>query len=143
MKKPQMMTERQFRAWLIPKLRRFSIYWPQRRHAREAARVEIPNGFTKKGKPKVKVMYKCTSCGAIVERNQIHIDHINPVVDIQGFNTWDEYIKSLFCDLSNLQAICETCHAKKSKKENEERLLKKKKTIATKKKLNNNKRKRK
>lgn len=129
------MTERQFRSWLIPKLRKFSVYWPERRYARENARVEVPDGFFKNGNPKIKVMYKCNICTKIVDRDQIHIDHIKPVVDIDGFNTWDEYIKSLYCGLENLQAICEDCHSIKSAKENEERALKRKKAIVSKKKL--------
>lgn len=135
MKKPKIMTERQFRAWLIPKLRRFSVYWPERRYARENARIEISDGFFKNGKAKIKVMYKCNICAKVVERDNIHIDHIKPVIDLDGFNTWDEYIKSLYCDLSNLQAICETCHSEKSLKENQERVLNRKKSIVTKKKL--------
>lgn len=129
------MTERQFRAWLIPKLRRFSVYWPQRRYAREDARIEVPDGNFKNGNPKIKVMYKCNICTKIVGRDEIHIDHIKPVVDLDGFNTWDDYINSLFCDVSNLQAICEECHAKKSLKENQQRALNRKKSIVTKKKL--------
>lgn len=129
------MTEKQFRNWLIPKLRRFSIYWPQRRYAREAARVEINDGVFKNGNPKIKVMYKCSICSAIVDRDSIHIDHIKPVIDITGFTTWDDYINSLFCDLDNLQAICHNCHLDKSLKENEKR----KKVVATKKKVKHNK----
>ena len=129
------MTERQFRSWLIPKLRKFSVYWPERRYARENARVEVPDGFFKNGNPKIKIMYKCGICSSIVDRDQIHIDHIKPVVDIEGFSTWDEYIKSLFCKLENLQAICEGCHSKKSIKENQERALKRKKKIVSKRKI--------
>jgi len=67
------------------------------------------------------------------------VDHIDPVIPINGFETWDEVINRLFCEVEGYQAICKTCHDDKTKKENDKRrAIKKEKAI-----LNYNERKRK
>jgi 5-methylcytosine-specific restriction endonuclease McrA len=50
------------------------------------------------------------------------VDHIKPVVDpIKGFQSWDIFIDRLFCEASNLQAICKPCHLLKTNKEKQEK----------------------
>ena len=45
-------------------------------------------------------------------------DHIDPVVDPHvGFQGWDVYINRMFIEIG-WQAICYSCHSKKTKKEN-------------------------
>jgi hypothetical protein len=48
-------------------------------------------------------------------------DHITPIVPVTGFDTWDNTIDRLFCEIEGLQALCVDCHAVKTKEENEER----------------------
>lgn len=61
------------------------------------------------------------------------MDHIKPVVDPKkGFTTWDDFINRLYCEESNLQAICKGCHSAKTRQEKECRKLSKmEKTMVT------------
>ena len=54
----------------------------------------------------------------------MQVDHEVPVIRpgevLEGL-TWDEVVNRLWCDESNLRAICLPCHKLKSKAENTER----------------------
>ena len=67
---------------------------------------------------------KCASCGKIEAAYKMQVDHINPLIRpgevLEGLE-WDEVVNRLWCDESNLQTLCETCHKAKSKAENAER----------------------
>jgi hypothetical protein len=66
--------------------------------------------------------YKCYLCEKSFERDQVVVDHVQPVVEPKkGFTTWDQFIERLFCDASNLKACCSPCHKIKTQKEEEER----------------------
>lgn len=62
--------------------------------------------------------YKCAKCKKEFPLSDIQVDHIEPVVDpTTGFTNWDDFITRLFCDESNLQVLCVTCHNKKTDSE--------------------------
>jgi hypothetical protein len=83
-------------------LRRGSYHWKARQECLERCRVE-------------RGQYKCEMCGAIVKREQIELDHIEPVVDPRtGFTTWDDYINRLYCPVEGFQGVCEFCHSNKT-----------------------------
>lgn len=66
---------------------------------------------------KARGQYECAKCLQTFKRDQIHLDHIDPViVPERGFEDWNTYIDRLF--LGNLQALCLTCHYEKSRIEN-------------------------
>lgn len=78
------------------------------------------------------VKRQCEVCSEWVSSTKIAVDHIDPVVPPEGFpnhfDMWDRitlFLKRLWCDMSNLQRICSTCHDKKTHKERIERLIKK------------------
>lgn len=112
-------------SWLIPKLRRISLYWPGKTIARDNAKVYVDDGNFKNGKPKTKVMYQCNECRQIFEQHETAMDHIKSVIGPEGFKDWNTYIEALFCDPSNFQCLCRRCHLVKSKGENNIRLKKK------------------
>lgn len=74
-------------------------------------------------------LYECASCNDLVpasilcpetrkRKKNIIADHIDPIVDpAVGFTTWDSVIERMFCDSSNLQALCGKCHKEKSQEE--------------------------
>ncbi len=108
--------------WLIPKLRKISLYWPEMNEALKRAKVKVQVGHFKNGKPKFKTFIKCESCDELFESEKdINRDHKVPVVDISGFENWDIYLNSLFCSSDNIQIICKPCHEGKTEFENEER----------------------
>jgi 5-methylcytosine-specific restriction endonuclease McrA len=58
--------------------------------------------------------FRCASCGNEYTAKDIQVDHIVPI----GYDkSWDEFIHGLFCERDNLQALCVTCHKKKTKEE--------------------------
>lgn len=57
----------------------------------------------------------------IDRKNNRFVDHIDPVVPIEGFNSWDDYIARMFVEEEGLQVLCKECHDKKTKDENERR----------------------
>ncbi len=74
------------------------------------------------------VFYVCSGCGgyAKIQANaqypKIEVDHIAPVIPIdRPLESWDEFMSRLFCNVTNLMALCTTCHRTKSKLENEKR----------------------
>jgi 5-methylcytosine-specific restriction endonuclease McrA len=110
-------SDKRFKTTLVSVLRRFSKFWQPKNNVLKKARLS-------------RGVYQCSSCSKVVSNREIKIDHIEPVIPVTGFTTWDDFINRLFCEESGLQAICEPCHAEKTSKENEIRKrLKKEKAV--------------
>lgn len=63
--------------------------------------------------------YLCNHCKGEFPTADVQVDHVNPIVNPDdGFVSWDEYIKNLFCPIENLQVLCTTCHDAKTLGEN-------------------------
>jgi hypothetical protein len=64
--------------------------------------------------------YVCAMCGGCYPGNKIAVDHIEPVIRI-GENihdlSYDTIVARIFCQVDNLQVLCECCHEIKSKTE--------------------------
>lgn len=112
--------------WLIPRLRNISRYWPEKNFALNAAKVKVHIGFYKNGNPEYKVMVKCACCELLYVVEDIQMDHIKPIVSMDGFKDWNEYIPALLCYRDLWQALCKPCHYIKTQAENEERRKNKK-----------------
>ena len=60
--------------------------------------------------------FRCANCANSVE--VIRIDHIEPIgkqpFNYDGFGTW---LNKLFCAVTNLQGLCNSCHRIKTKEE--------------------------
>jgi hypothetical protein len=101
-----------------------------------------PRNVVKKRQKVAPATYTCEQCSQVVYegkkdledtgllekypdviKGKIHLDHINPVIPIEGFAEtkwdWNEYIDNMFCGEEGLQAICKVCHDAKTKEENE------------------------
>lgn len=88
-------------------------------------RREIPK-YNKDGSRAKKdaVQYKCNVCATYVGSTMVSVDHINPVVSVtEGFIDFNTFILRLFCDASNLQVVCDSCHNTKTQAERISRLL--------------------
>ena len=66
-------------------------------------------------------LHKCFVCGELFPAKDMRADHIDPIVPVTGFDSWDALINRLFCEIDGFQAICVDCHAVKTKAENAER----------------------
>lgn len=68
--------------------------------------------------------YDCASCGGNFPKNQVQVDHIEPVVPLDAsleVLTLEELYSRINCSMSNLQVLCDSCHKSKSKTEVKER----------------------
>lgn len=104
------------RSFIMSALRR--AQWPPKYQAIKRAYVE--DGINAKTGRKCK-LHKCESCGDLFPAKDMRADHINPIVPVTGFDSWDALIDRLFCEIDGFQAICVDCHKIKTKQENEQR----------------------
>lgn len=105
---PKVKKPKDLRSWLTAKLRRISYHWPESNEALKLSRA-LPGRFL------------CAECKKIFTRKEVSIDHIEPVVALKGFTTWDEYIARLFVNRTAYQILCKPCHVVKSTQENSKR----------------------
>lgn len=71
-------------------------------------------------RPKVKTWCCCKLCYTRIPKSYMEVDHIQPVVPYNKAledMSWDELVDNLWCEESNLQAICSDCHDEKTKQE--------------------------
>ena len=107
---------------VMPKLREASRWWHAKKEARKQAKVKVQVGTFKNGNPKYKTMYRCASCQETFDIKDTHMDHKEPVIDVQtGFIDWNTYISRLFVDVDGYQCLCSGCHQIKTSLENEMR----------------------
>lgn len=98
------------RTWMIHDPNRKSIIQATRR-----SRIRLK----KDGSPAAKdqITFICEICGVETPQTERNIDHIIPVGEQPGWppgtgRSWDSWLAALFCDLTNLRAVCKTCHKK-------------------------------
>ncbi len=106
----------------IASLRRSSYRWPNREAARRLAKVG-------------RNQYVCATCKKIFTRKETKIDHIIPVVPLEGWLSLDSFAHRLFCEIENFQVLCVEHHKIKTK---EEGIIRKKHRDAKKLLLNEN-----
>lgn len=100
--------------FLIPLLRRKSLFYPERNRAINLAKIE--RGF-----------YRCKACKGAFSRKQIHVDHIQSVISVKdAWVDWNTYIERLFVPAEMLQILCINCHSSKTLVEQELRQINKK-----------------
>ena len=99
-----------WRAMIRSHSRRIWLWSPMRKEA-------IQNARTSKG------MVQCQSCGVEMRERETpkkyQVDHIQPASEpaAQILN-WNSFFERLFCDVSGLWVLCESCHETKTRKEN-------------------------
>ena len=109
-------SEARKKAFIISVLRSGTRRWPPKYNVLNDAKTSKK---TNKKTNRLAQHYRCNVCKLEFPKTEIEVDHIKPVVNpIKGFETWDVFINNLFCDESNLQAICKGCHKEKTLKEN-------------------------
>lgn len=112
-------TEARFRSFITSAIRNASTRWGPKYLC-------IKRAFVSHGKnPKTGRMcklHKCAMCDELFPQSDMRADHINPVVDPTiGFVDWDTYIDRMFVEVEGFQALCQTCHHRKSQAERMQR----------------------
>jgi 5-methylcytosine-specific restriction endonuclease McrA len=100
------MKQFNLRTFLVSQLRRASYRHPTRNEVLKDARID-------------RGLYKCASCNGIFDRSSVQIDHIEPVIKLEGWDSWDGFIERLFCGKEGQQCVCKGCHKSKTFLENE------------------------
>ena len=81
----------------------------------------VIKGHIDRTRPRVKTWCKCALCGNAEAKSNMQCDHRIPVIPLDTALTdmsWDDLIDNLWCDIKNLDAVCENCHHVKTKQEN-------------------------
>lgn len=86
-------------------------------------------------RPRVKCWVQCAKCKQPQAKSSVEVDHNRePVIPIDSslhavigsISGWDYLFDRIWCDNSNLQVLCESCHDRKSQEENKIRRRNKK-----------------
>lgn len=113
-------TEARFNSFVKGGLRGISRRWPPKYETLAKACVGKQTNLLSGRQAK---HYTCAGCSGNFPAKDVCVDHIEPVVPVTGFTTWDEVINRMFCESENLQVLCAACHKVKTSKEKEERKL--------------------
>ena len=106
------MTESAFWSFIRSGLRQKSRFWKPITQCKMAAR-RAYNGPLKRQK----FEYQCNVCNTWFPEKKINIDHIIPAGSLRSANDLPGFVERLFCEVDNLQCICESCHTKKTEDE--------------------------
>jgi hypothetical protein len=99
---------------IINALRKATISWEGRKNCLNRGRRKKLIGKLKNGKDKFVWENNCESCNTWHDQkeNSFEVDHISEVGGFKG--DWNQFIPRMFCDESNLQRLCISCHSKKT-----------------------------
>lgn len=86
--------------------------WPPKWKVLHAAKREAI------GKGKLKWEYQCKQCEDWFPGSKVAVDHIHPVGSLTTYDDLAGFTLRLFCSEDELQVLCDTCHAGKTKEEN-------------------------
>jgi 5-methylcytosine-specific restriction endonuclease McrA len=111
--------------FLFNELRKSSVIWSGRKEILRDARRKVFMGRTKAGKAIYKYHWQCAICGKWTEdEKQMEVDHIKEIGGVSEFTgDWNEAISRIFPRpvKDHLQALCVSCHLKKTNSYNSAR----------------------
>lgn len=100
--------------YILNVLRRGTITWSGRTECLNRNRRKKLVGRFKNGKNKYVYERQCDGCGQWTELKDdlLEVDHIVEVGPFEG--DWNATVKRMYCEQSNLQALCKECHDRKT-----------------------------
>lgn len=111
-------TEARFNSFIKSGLRGISQRWPPKYQKLSEAcvgqKVNPRSGRLAK-------FYLCAKCRNEFVAKDVEVNHIEPVIPITGFDSWDDTINRLFCEKDKLEVLCKPCHKSLTQQENSER----------------------
>lgn len=111
-------TEARYKSFIKSALRTASVRWPPRYQCMNDAFIERA---TNPATGRLAKLYRCEKCQGSFPAANMEVNHIVPVVPVEGFDSWDGVIERLFCEKDGLEALCKPCHRAVTKEENKER----------------------
>lgn len=106
------MTESAFWSWLRSGLRQKSRWWKPIAEAKLLARRPY-KGENKRQKWE----YQCTHCKKHFKGDEVSVDHIYPAGSLKTYSDLPGFVERLFCEVKDLQVLCNPCHNIKTQKE--------------------------
>jgi len=111
-------TQARYNSFIKSALRNASQRWPPKyetlNNACTGAKINQKTGRMAKH-------YKCNKCKEDFPAKEVEVNHIQPIVPVSGFDSWDGVIARMFCEADGLEVLCKPCHKEVTKSENEER----------------------
>lgn len=92
------------------------------------AKADAP-GVVSMNRPRVKKWSTCPICVKYIPTYLMQVDHVNPIIPLDMSLqeiSWDTLIDNIWCNPSNLVAMCKECHLTKTKEEGKIRRANKK-----------------
>jgi 5-methylcytosine-specific restriction endonuclease McrA len=106
------MTESAFWSFIRSSLRQKSRWWKPITQAKDAAKRKY-KGPNKRQKWE----YLCNVCNNYFPNTEINVDHIIPAGTLRSAQDLPGFVERLFCEVDNLQVLCNVCHNKKTQDE--------------------------
>lgn len=111
-------TESRFNSFIKSALRSASVRWPPRYETLADAYV----GTIKNVKTgRMAKHYQCNCCKNAFPAKDVQVNHITPVVPVDGFDSWDAVIARMYCEKDGLEVLCIPCHKGVTLRENNDR----------------------
>lgn len=107
-------TEARFHSFIKSALRSASSRWPPKYESLKKAFVD--KRINKKT-GRLSKHFKCAMCKGIFPTSAVQVDHIDPVIPLTGFSSWDDVIERIFCEKEGFQVLCLSCHKIKTQQE--------------------------
>jgi 5-methylcytosine-specific restriction endonuclease McrA len=106
------MTESAFWGFIRSSLRQKSRWWKPIAEAKAKAKRKYkgPN-------KRQKFEYLCNVCKEWFADKEINVDHIIPAGTLRCAQDLPGFVERLFCEVDNLQVLCNVCHNKKTQDE--------------------------
>ncbi len=108
------MTESAFWSFIRSALRQKSRWWKPISECKAANKRKY-TGINKRQK----FEYQCFECKNWFAEKQIAVDHIIPAGSLNNANDLPGFVNRLFCEIDNLQILCDDCHLVKTAKDKE------------------------
>jgi 5-methylcytosine-specific restriction endonuclease McrA len=106
------LTESAFWSFIRSALRQKSRWWKPISEAKAKAKRPYTGPLKRQ-----KFEYQCNQCKGWFPDKKINVDHICPAGSLNSAQDLPDFIERLFCEVDNLQVLCETCHNVKTKSE--------------------------
>lgn len=106
------MTESAFWSFIRSALRQKSRWWKPITQCKMLARRDYKGPLKRQ-----KFEYQCNNCKKWFPEKKINVDHINPAGSLNCADDLGPFVERLFCEIDNLQVLCESCHDVKTKLE--------------------------
>ena len=102
-------TEAGYFGFIRSGLRQKSMKWPPKYDVMNAAKRPYKGSDKRR-----RFEYKCASCKNWKKGSEVSVDHIKECGSLKSYDDLPRFVKNLFCEEDNYQALCKPCHKLKT-----------------------------